>query len=279
MLYLLPLWFFLFFWLTPATALDPATVQVTQVIDGDTIIINDSEKVRYLGINTPERGQPFSEAATRLNRELVLGKEVRLIPDKKDGYGRTLAYVYVGEEMVNARLLAEGMAHVFVLGSLSHYQDFLRIQHKAKARAKGIWGRGGFPGPLKITALHANAKGNDRTNLNNEYVRICNISNERAELRHFSIEDDYAHRTGRNVDKRGNSHRYVFSDVFLEPGYTLLLLTGTGRDLSGRGKNLVLHWGLAQPTWNNNQDTAYLLDAQGKVIDSFHYTGARPDGK
>lgn len=251
------------------------TVRVTQVIDGDTIIVSDGRKVRYLGVNTPEREQPFAEAATRLNRELVLGKEVRLAPDKeeKDRYGRTLAYVYVGEEMVNARLLAEGLAHIFVIGSLSHYRDFLQTQREAKARAKGVWGKKGFPGPLKITSLHTDAKGDDRTNLNDEYVRICNISDERIALKGFSIEDDYAHRTGLNVDRRGNLHRYVFPEVFLEPGYTLLLPTGTGHDITRGGRDLVLHWRLAQPIWNNDRDTAYLLDARGNVIDSFHYTG------
>jgi len=261
--------------LVPLVLANPVTVRVTRVIDGDTMVTSDGTKVRYVGVNTPEKGQPFAAAAARLNRELVLGKEVRLIFDqqKKDGYGRTLAYVYVGKEMVNARLLAEGMAHVFVLGSLGHYQDFLRIQREARVRAKGIWGKNGFPGPLKITSLHADAKGNDRTNLNNEYVRICNLSNGKVALKGFSLADDYAQRTGRSVDGQGIPHRYVFPEVFLEPGYTLLLLTGTGPDITGGSKNLVLHWRSARPIWNNNRDTAYLLDPDGNVIDTFFYVG------
>jgi len=265
----------LFLWVVLSAAADPVTVRATQVIDGDTVVVSDGRTVRYLGINTPEKGHPFAEAAARLNRKLVLGKEIRLVPDKKekDGYGRTLAYVYVGEEMVNTRLLAEGLAHVFVIGSLSHYWDFLRIQREARNQAKGIWGQGGFPGPLKITSLHADAKGDDQTNLNGEYVRICNISSERVTLKGFSLEDEYAHRVGRSINRRGSPHRYVFPDVFLEPGYTLLLLTGRGRDITRGGRDLVLHWRSAHPIWNNDRETAYLLDPQGNVIDSFPYTG------
>src|SRR5712691_3336746 len=55
---------------------------VAAVIDGDTIMLTDGTRVRYLGVNTPEHGQPFYEEAKRYNERLVLHKEVRLEGNK-----------------------------------------------------------------------------------------------------------------------------------------------------------------------------------------------------
>ena len=86
---------------------DSTTVQVVRVIDGDTIqiccIFGDREKVRYIGINTPEihhpmKGiEPFGKEAAEANRKLVDGKTVRLDFDVQqvDRYKRLLAYVYL----------------------------------------------------------------------------------------------------------------------------------------------------------------------------------------
>ncbi len=81
-------------------------IRVTRVYDGDTILLEDGRTVRYLGINAPEFQEPFYLKAKRFNESLVLGREIRLEFDQErtDGYGRVLAYVYAGNEMVNARL-------------------------------------------------------------------------------------------------------------------------------------------------------------------------------
>ena len=69
---------------------------VREVIDGDTIVLDDGRKVRYLGINAPEHGQPYAREATNFNRRLVSGLSVRLEFDqeRQDRHGRLLAYVY-----------------------------------------------------------------------------------------------------------------------------------------------------------------------------------------
>lgn len=83
---------------------------VREVIDGDTVVLNNGQKVRYLGVNAPEHGQPYAREATDFNRQLVSSVSVRLEFDKvqQDRYGRLLAYVYQGSIIVNERLLAEG---------------------------------------------------------------------------------------------------------------------------------------------------------------------------
>ena len=97
--------------ITPTGPTELATV--TYIFDGDTIEVNGEEKVRYLGMNTPESGRPYFSEATNENKKLVEGKEVKLELDvqTKDRYGRTLAYVCVEDTMVNLELVRRGFAN------------------------------------------------------------------------------------------------------------------------------------------------------------------------
>ncbi len=86
---------------------------VSRVIDGDTVELTTGERVRYIGIDTPERGDARFDAATERNATLVEGKTVALDvceENAKDRYGRTLAYVIIGATVVNEVLLREGHA-------------------------------------------------------------------------------------------------------------------------------------------------------------------------
>ncbi len=129
----------------------PAASLVTRVIDGDTVEVDIGGtiyKVRYIGIDAPElddKRPEFSalaQEATRLNRELVEGKTVRLEKDisETDRYGRLLRYVYVDDIFVNAELVERGLAWAKVYEPDTKYQDTLE---KAEAEARrdkiGIW--------------------------------------------------------------------------------------------------------------------------------------------
>ena len=82
---------------------------VTEVVDGDTFYLGNGDKVRMLGINTPESGRPYAQEATDFLTNMILGKEVTLVNDSKnsdsDSYGRLLAHVYVNDTSVNYCLL------------------------------------------------------------------------------------------------------------------------------------------------------------------------------
>lgn len=93
------------------------TGRVVDVIDGDTIdveIDGTTQRIRYVGVNTPERDEPCYQDATNANRALVEGQTVRLEIDTsdKDRYDRLLRYVYVGNTFVNAELVRGGWAEV-----------------------------------------------------------------------------------------------------------------------------------------------------------------------
>ncbi|MFH1407113.1 MAG: thermonuclease family protein [Candidatus Omnitrophota bacterium] len=128
-------------------------IKCTKVIDGDTITLENGETVRYAGIDTPEMSkrtkagwvsdpQPFAPEAAELNRKLTENKLVRLEFDaqKKDKYGRLLAYCFVGDTFVNAKLVEEGLAILYTAPPNVKYADlFVSLQKKARENKKGIW--------------------------------------------------------------------------------------------------------------------------------------------
>jgi micrococcal nuclease len=124
-------------------------VKVRWVADGDTVILQDGRHVRYIGIDTPEiahpdqAAQPMSYAARAANRRLVEGWRLRLVYDheKKDRYGRTLAYVYRSDGLfVNADLVRRGLAHVlYRFPNTAHAAKLLSLQRQAMKARKGIW--------------------------------------------------------------------------------------------------------------------------------------------
>ncbi len=132
---------------------DSTTVQVVRVIDGDTIqvccVFGDREKVRYIGINTPEIHHPmkgvehFGKEASEANRKLVDGKTVRLEFDVKqlDRYKRLLAYVYLENgTFVNAWLVENGYAMVMTIPpNVKHEGLFRKLQREAREAGRGLW--------------------------------------------------------------------------------------------------------------------------------------------
>jgi len=122
---------------------------VKRVIDGDTIQLANGEKVRYIGINTPEIHHPrkpveyFGKEAMEFNKKLVKGKKVRLSFDvqERDKYGRLLAYVYLEDgTFVNAELVKQGYAQVATYPPNVKYQKrFLKLQEEARKAKRGLW--------------------------------------------------------------------------------------------------------------------------------------------
>jgi endonuclease YncB( thermonuclease family) len=134
-----------------------ADVRVVRIVDGDTVDVDSGVTVRYIGIDTPETrrqtsagwvatGDEDGEEAKKANEALVMGKKVRLEYDvqKKDRYGRTLAYVFVRENkkeiMVQTELLRRGLAFLYTLPPNVRYADvFLAAQKEARKSKAGMW--------------------------------------------------------------------------------------------------------------------------------------------
>lgn len=124
------------------------SIKVTRVIDGDTIEVEGGQKIRYIGIDTPETVHPnkslecFGIEASNKNKELVEGKEVELEKDvsETDKYGRLLRYVYIDNIFINDFLVRQGYAHASSYPPDVKYQDlFKSAEQEAKDNSRGLW--------------------------------------------------------------------------------------------------------------------------------------------
>ena len=137
---------------------------VRRVVDGDTIDVaitgridgpgvgltqvGHAYRVRLLGIDTPETVKPntpvqcYGHEASAASAALLQGRQVRLVKDveESDQYDRLLRYVYIGDEMANARLVANGYAFVLTYPpNVRHADLFVDLAHRARQADVGLW--------------------------------------------------------------------------------------------------------------------------------------------
>ncbi|HET7416638.1 MAG TPA: thermonuclease family protein [Solirubrobacterales bacterium] len=130
-----------------------AWAYVRRAVDGDTIEVRlaggEVEDVRYIGIDTPETVKPdtpvqcFGPQAHRFNARLVAHRRVRLVfgVERRDVYGRLLAYVYRGDRFVNAELARRGFARTLEIAPNDRLaRRFERLQQAAARAGRGLWG-------------------------------------------------------------------------------------------------------------------------------------------
>jgi len=245
---------------TPA----PRTATVSSVYDGDTFTLDTGEKVRVSGVNTPELRplEDYGVEAREATDSFVSGKTVDLSYSsvERDGYGRLIAWVEVEGESLPEHLLERGLGHVFLippveLGDVDAMND---AQEKAKKANRGIWSTEHYKGTLHITSFHANAAGDDRENVNGEYLRLCNISGQPLNVDGYKI-----------ADATGNS--YSFPALVIPPGHTVKVHSGQGDHQTDKSSQLAIYLGSAAPIWNNKEDRATIYDRYGQVVDSRHH--------
>jgi micrococcal nuclease len=140
----------------PAAGGDLRTV--VRTVDGDTVVLDGNEKVRLIGINTPESVdprrpvQPFGKEAAAFTRRLLEGRRVRVERDvePRDRYGRSLAYLHLEDGThVNLLLVEEGYASAYRYPPNVRYADAFRAaERRAREGRKGLWAAGGRAGAL-----------------------------------------------------------------------------------------------------------------------------------
>ncbi|MBI4345910.1 MAG: thermonuclease family protein [Elusimicrobia bacterium] len=131
----------------PGTSL-PSEGAVTDVADGDTLVVAGVGKIRLQGVDTTEKLHPtkpiqyLSEEASAFTRRVALGQRVRLEYGKElyDKYGRVLAYVYLPDgRMLNAELIREGLGYSYTRYPHKHRRQFDALEEDAQKRNVGLW--------------------------------------------------------------------------------------------------------------------------------------------
>jgi len=140
-------------------------IKVIRVIDGDTIELEGGEKLRYIGIDTPELHDPrkpvqcFAQKASDKNKELVEGKFIKFYKDinERDKYQRLLGYVYTEDGLfINLELVKTGYAFSYTYPpDISKQTEFQKAEQVAKEKKLGLWAN---------CAISKNSTGRSETN-------------------------------------------------------------------------------------------------------------------
>jgi micrococcal nuclease len=246
-------------------------------------VFSENTPGEYEGVPDTAAGRDclgrYGEAASEYARERLAGRTVGLAFDSLAGrrgyYDRLLAYVYVDGEQFNRDLLREGYARFYESRFLER-ERYAAAERRARAADRGLWtcadaserpddatarpgtatptGRADGGDGRLVVSVHADAAGDDRENLNDEYVRLRNVGDATLDLSGWTVEE-------------GDGRRYAFAaGTTLDPGETIVLHTGSGDDTATDR-----YWGRGAPVWNNDGDRVVVADAAGTVVVSKSY--------
>lgn len=208
------------------------SVRIARVIDGDTFVGSDGATYRLSNINTPETGTSGADEAAEYLR-LLEGKDVEVEIRGVDKYGRTLARLYA-PEYVNRELVASGLAVKFLVDE-QETEAFAAAETKAIVEQRGIWKHS-----LNFGCVRANV---DET----QEVVVLSSTCGALNITGWTLRDE-------------SRKAYVFEEKKLT---TLVVYTHNGIDNA-----TAVFWNSATPIWNNERDTLYLLDTEGRIV---HY--------
>ena len=215
------------------------TAFIDRVIDGDTVESNETS-IRLLGINTPERGEIYYLEAKEFLEDLVLNKTVRLEygKDKKDRYGRTLAYLYIGSNNVNLKLVENGYANIyFPSGKDTHYKEFAQAWEECSENLCEI-SKDKCASCIKLTKF----------DYENEIIILENICNFNCKLTDYTIKDE-----GRK--------KFTFPEFNLESLENIEILVSEGKD-----DKSTLYWKGETYVWTRTGDSLFLRDENGFLV-------------
>jgi micrococcal nuclease len=135
-------------WFRPALQPEGDWRTVVRVVDGDTLLLDGNERVRLIGVDTPEsvdRRRPveyYGKEASAFTRRLAEGKRVRLAFDqqRKDRYGRTLAYVHLEDgTLLNAEIIRQGYGQAYTRFPFRYLEQFRAYEREAREQRRGLW--------------------------------------------------------------------------------------------------------------------------------------------
>jgi micrococcal nuclease len=120
---------------------------VKQVLDGDTMLLENGVTVRLIGVNTPETNHPevpvqrFGKEATEFTRRMAEGMKVTMefVERKKDIYDRTLAYIFIDGELLNKKIIECGYGYANRRFAHPRMDEFITAEKQARARQYGLW--------------------------------------------------------------------------------------------------------------------------------------------
>ncbi|HUU76664.1 MAG TPA: thermonuclease family protein [Methanoregulaceae archaeon] len=266
---------------------------VTRVVDGDTVVVEfpggTEEKIRIVGVDTPETTPSenipgeypgiddpaylalWGENAKEFTSLYLEDREIAIEFDEKAGirdqYDRLLAYVILPDGTdFGALLVSEGLARVYTGETFSKKSSYLALETAARIENTGLWNYSSpilppaAPVPIDtpgqgvfIAAVNYDAAGDDRENLNDEYLIIANAGPGAEKLSGWSVSGP-------------TQVTFTFGPLQLMAGGQLTLHTGTGISTGSD-----VYRNLTTPALNNRGGILHLLDQEGQVVSLFQW--------
>ena len=216
---------------------------IERIIDGDTVVINGNTSVRLLGINSPERGEPYYEEAKNFLEMIILNKTVRLEfgKEKYDKYNRLLAYLFYKEKNVNLELVDEGLANFyFPSGKDTYHDNFKKAWEKCVRMGENLCENSTNKCAQCIKLKEFDWK--------NEIIILHNKCYFDCELTAWKIKDE-----GRK--------NFIFDKFVLGSEKDIEIRVGENNDTED-----VLFWHGESYVWTSTGDTLFLRDSKGKLV-------------
>jgi len=204
-------------------------VTVARVIDGDTLVLEDGRTIRLLNINSPEKSTPFYTLSLNYLKPLE-NNSIELEVTGVDKYSRTLARIY-NPEYVNLNLVLDGLATKFLVHS-SEIKDFAEAEKYAIENSFGIWEHSQYYGCFTA-----------EIDAEDEKITLINACGP-LNLKDWIISDE-------------SSKTYKFYSINLNK---ITLHSEIGEDNEDQ-----IYWNSKRNIWNNDRDTFYLFDSEGKI--------------
>lgn len=221
-----------FYFLTPELSPKKETAIIARVIDGDTLQLQDSRKIRLLNINAPEKYQPNSNLSANSLKEFQ-NQSVQIEILSMDKYDRFLARIYT-PSYLNLEFVKQGLAAKFLVDE-SEIKEFSEAESRAIKAGIGIWKHSLYYGCFKSKIDEIQEK-----------VILINNCNK-INISSWVLKDE-------------STKHYTFKELEFKE----IMLHSN----SGKNNATDLFWNSPTSIWNNDRDTLYLFDNQGNLV---HY--------
>ena len=198
------------------------TITVNSVIDGDTIKDQNGQSYRMLGINTPEKNQPFYQEAKDFLKQIE-GKQVQVELKGKDKYSRWLGYVFYNNELINKKQLEKGFANLYYYDKDNYYNEMKKAQEDAMKDQVVLWKKSINSNCIKLLSLEYKDGGDCKYQ---EQLILNNLCNNLSII----IKDDANHIYNENLTN--GIFTKNFSCIWNDAGDTVFIRDKEGFILS-----------------------------------------------
>ena len=216
-------------------------IHVDRIIDGDTIE-SGNRSIRLLGINTPERGEKYYNEAKEFLEDLILNETVSLEfgKDREDQYGRMLAYIFYNGENSNQKIIENGFANYYFLGTDKYYSPFKESWEQCVANNFNLCEKSKDECSQCIVLEGIDA-GKQEAVFKNQCSFSCDLSK-------WEIKDE-----GRK--------KFAFPNFILDANSKFVVKVGNETNTKE-----TIFWNQKDYVWTKTGDTLFLRDKDGKLI-------------